>query len=557
MPKARDHAHLVTLKTDLANGQISRRAFLRTATLLGMSAAAAYAFAGGEAATANAAEAKPKGGTLRISTTVYDVKSPAIAATTAHPLVYSQVVEYLAKTGTDNVTRPHLLSSWEPSADLKTWTLHIRDGVKWHSGRPFVADDVIWNLKRLLSDEVGSSMLGLMEAYMLKPIDTGKTDEKGNKIIKHQVWTETAIEKVDDKTIRLNLQAPQLAVPEHLAHFPAVMLYPEENGVFGPGSVGTGAFTLKEINVSRNAVLEAVSDYWGEGPYLDKLEFVDLGGSEQANVNALMSGQVDGAFQVLPEFFPVLRKQENLTYYEVTTADTSVVRMNLKHKPFDDSRVRLAFRLAVDVTKAEDVTFGQFAVPAEHTHVSPIHPEYAKLPPFERDLERAKALLAEAGYPNGVDVELIIPQNPPHHLRNATALTEMWKEAGIRAAIKVVPNLQYWDVWTTAPLGMTVWAHRPLGVMNLSLAYRSNAAWNESAFANAEFDALLDKAESIPDPKARSVVMADIEALMQREGPIVQTYWRNLITFYDKKVLGFAMHPTYMLSANELAIQAA
>src|SRR3546814_1806661 len=116
-----------------------------------MSAASASGVVGrfdGLAGPVRAQEAKPKGGTLRLSTTVYDVKSPATASTTAHPLIYAQVVEHLTRTGADNVTRPHLLQSWSASADLKTWDLKIRPGIKWHSGRPFGADDVIWNLTR-------------------------------------------------------------------------------------------------------------------------------------------------------------------------------------------------------------------------------------------------------------------------------------------------------------------------------------------------------------------------------------------------------------------------
>src|SRR3546814_12063156 len=108
-----------------------------------MSAASAYGLVGrfdGLAGPVRAQEAKPKGGTLRLSTTVYDVKSPATASTTAHPLIYAQVVEHLTRTGADNVTRPHLLQSWSASADLKTWDLKIRPGIKWHSGRPFGAD---------------------------------------------------------------------------------------------------------------------------------------------------------------------------------------------------------------------------------------------------------------------------------------------------------------------------------------------------------------------------------------------------------------------------------
>ena len=558
MSRLRQHPYIATLVQQYTTRAVNRREFLRTATLLGLSATTAYAIAGkidGRSGTARAQSNKPKGGTLRLSTTVYDVKSPATASTTAHPLIYAQVVEHLTKTGADNVTRPHLLESWSPSEDLRTWELKIRPGVTWHSGRAFTADDIVWNLTRLLSDQAGSSVLGLMKGYMLNAIDTGEVNERGRKILRHELWDANAIEKVDDRTVRLNLKAPQLAVPEHLFHYPAVMLDPEEGGVFGPGANGTGAFTLTELEVSRRAVLEAVEDYWGEGPYLDRIEFIDVGGNEQAIVNALLSRQVDGAFQILPDFFPVLENQDHLAYYEVTTADTSVTRMNVTHKPFDDPRVRLAFRLAIDPAKASAVTYGPFSTPAEHHHVSPIHPEYARLDPWVRDVERAKALLAEAGYGDGVEVELTIQQNPPHHLRNATALAEMWEEAGIRAKIKVVPNAQYWDVWLTAPLGATVWAHRPLAVINLALAYRSGVPWNESGYANPTFDRLLDAAEAVPDPVARRENMAVIQSLLQEDGPIVQTYWRKLFTFYDKRVVGFAMHPTYQVFCNELALR--
>lgn len=553
------HPYLPRLVAQLEERRIDRREFLRTATLLGVAAPAAYALASridGGAAFAQEEE-KPKGGTLRISTTVYDVSSPPTATTTAHPLIYSQVVEYLTKTGADNVTRPHLLESWEPSEDLKTWTLKVRPGVKWHDGSPFTADDVVWNLTRLLSDEVGSSVLGLMKGYILEETESDQLDEQGNKILVHSLWAPNAIERVDDMTVRLNLKAPQLAVPEHLFHYPAVMLHPSDDGVFGPGAKGTGAFTLASIEPGRSAVLKAVEGYWGEGPYLDGIEFVDVGGNEQALTNALVAGQVDGAFETLPDFFPILDQQPRLVRYEVTTADTAVTRMNVTQKPFDDPKVRKAFRLAIDPAAAAQITFQGFATPAEHHHVSPIHPEYAQLPPWTRDVAAAKALLAEAGFPEGVDAVLTLPQNPPHHLRNSQVMQQMWAEAGIRVELNVVPNAQYWDVWMTAPMGCTVWAHRPLGVMNLSLAYRSGVPWNESGYANPEFDRLMDEAEAMPDPEVRRGKMAEIEALMQEDGPIVQSYWRNLATYFDRRVVGFAMHPTYMMFLNEVALKAA
>lgn len=556
MTRLVQHPYLPRLVSQFKRDEVDRREFLRTACLLGMSASAALSVAG-LPMPAQAQSAKPRGGTLRISTTVYDVKSPPTATSTAHPLIFSQVVEYLTRTGSDNITRPHLLQGWQPSADLKTWTLRVRPGVKWHSGRPFVAADVLWNLTRLLSDEVGSSVLGLMEPYLLNKIDTGQVNDKGRKIIRHEWWSPKAIEVVDPMTLRLNLKQPQLAVPEHLGHYPAVMLYPEDKGIFGPGSIGTGAFKLTDIQPGRRAVIEAVAGYWGEGPFLDKVEFIDVGGVETAIANALVSRQVDGAFQVLPDSFPVLRNQPHLKFYEAITSDTATARMNVRSKPFDDARVRKAFRLAVDSQKVSELALGNFASPGEHHHVAPIHPEYAKLPPFARDVEQAKRLLAQAGYPNGVDAEIVIQQNPPLHLRHATALQSMWKDAGIRVTIKTVPNPQYWDVWMTVPLGITVWAHRSLGVMNLSLAYRSGVAWNETSYSNPAFDKLLDEAEAMPDPKARSAKMAEIQRLMQEDGPIVQTYWRKLFTFFDKRVVGFEMHPEYLMFCNQLALQPA
>src|SRR3546814_6314505 len=181
-----------------------------------------------------------------------------------------------------------------------------------------------------------------------------------------------------------------------------------------------------DLEVSRRAVLEAVPDYWGEGPYLDRIECIDVSGNDQAIVNALASRQVDGAFQILPDFFPVLQRAEHLAYYEVTTADTAVTRMNVTHKPFDDPRVRLAFRLAVDPATASAVTHGPFSTPAEHHPDSQVNPVYAKLAPCRHDPARAQALLAEAGYPEGSHHGLPPQQTQPQHFRHATRLTHEW-----------------------------------------------------------------------------------------------------------------------------------
>src|SRR5205814_2055832 len=151
----------------------------------------------------------------------------------------------------------------------------------------------------------------------------------------------------------------------------------------------------------------------------------------------------------------------------------------------------------------------------EHHHVSPVHPEYAKLVPFQRDVAKAKRLLAEAGYPNGIDTEIICRPQPGWELLAVQAMVEQWKDAGIRVKINVMPSTQYWEVWTKVPFGFTTWAHRPLGVMSLALAYRSGVPWNESKYSNPEFDRLLSLAEGTIDVAARREVMAQLEKILQ------------------------------------------
>ena len=124
------------------------------------------------------------------------------------------------------------------------------------------------------------------------------------------------------------------------------------------------------------------------------------------------------------------------------------------------------------------------------------------------------------------------------------AMVEQWKDAGIRVKISVMPSTQYWEVWTKVPFGFTTWAHRPLGVMSLALAYRTGVPWNESKYSNKDFDSLLTQAEGTLDVNQRREIMAKLETILQDDGPIVQPVWRALFTFIDKRVQGFKMHPT-------------
>jgi peptide/nickel transport system substrate-binding protein len=553
MTREREHPGLTLLKKQFNEGKLSRREFIRYSTLLGVSATAAYGMMGMVAPRPASAADMPKGGTVRISMRVLEVVDPHTYSWLTDSNQGRGTHEYLTKTGTDNVTRPYLAEKWEATEDLKTWTLNLQK-IKWHNGRDFTADDVIWNINHCLDPNTGSSVLGLMKGYMLEEYETGEKDDKGNPKKSTRLWDANAIEKVDDHTVRLNLKAAQVAVPEHLFHYPFAMLDPEEGGKFGPGSNGTGPYPLVEQSVGERAVLRKRDGWWGGESFIDELQYVDLGDDPSATMGALASQQVHGNYAPDADItqFDVLKTLPHLTIHEALTAQTAVARIQVDRPEFQDPRVRKAFRLAVDTPRCLEIAHRNIGAPGEHHHVCPVHPDYKKLPFMQRDVEAAKKLLAEAGHPNGIDVEIASKKAPAWELQAVQTMVEQWKDAGIRVRINVMPSAQFWDVWDKVPFGFTSWAHRPLGFMVLALGYRSGVPWNESRFDDAEFDTLLTQAEGTLDVDERREILGQIEMIMQERGPITQPLWRGIFAAFDQRVVGYKLHPTGYIFAEEL-----
>ena len=344
-------------------------------------------------------------------------------------------------------------------------------------------------------------------------------------------------------------------MPEHLYHYPLLMLDPEEAGNFDPGSNGTGPFELVEYEVQRRALLKARSNYWGDAPNLVSIEFIDLGDDPSAGTGALASKQVHGILDASVSQIVALKDIEHLQLYSVTTAATAVVRGKCNQPPSDDPRVRKALRLATDPGPTIDMAVRGLGAEGEHHHVCPIHAEYAKLPKMGRRVDESKRLLAEAGHPNGIEFQITVRDT--EWVKNAVqAMVEQWKPANIRAEINVVPQALWGELWNKAPVTYTTWSHRPLGVMVLGLAYRSGVPWNESEYANPEFDRVLAEAEGTFDLEKRRALMARLETIMQEDGPITQPLWKDVSTFMDKRVKGFRMHPSYFMFGEELGLEA-
>jgi len=554
----REHKLIGSLKQQLADKVMDRRDFVRYATLLGMAAPTAYMWAGKIAGEdfvpAAQADDIPKGGIVKIAMRVPKLDNPHTFSWVYDSNCVRQVCGYLTRTGADNITRPALASKWEASDDLKTWTLTLSDA-KWRKkNAPFTAEQAAWNIKHCLDPKVGSSVVGLMKSYLLKEIDTGKKDDKGNAVMTTELWDANAIQVKDDKTLVLNLKEPQVAIPEHLFHYPFLMLDPAEKGVFKVGSNGTGSFELVALEVGRKAILKRIKDRPG---YVDELHFIDLGDNGAAVAAAVASKQVHGIYEGNIEQLDIYKAMDHVNIQQLVTAQTGVARTRLDHPPFDKPAVRKAFRLASDPEKLLQIAHKGVGAPGEHHHVAPVHPDYKKIPAMVYNPEEAKKSLADAGFPDGIDVEINCKPDPTWEQAAVEGLVEQWKPAGIRAKINVLPSNKFWEVWDKVPLGFTSWTHRPLGFMVLALAYRTGVPWNESAYSNKQFDETLSKAEGTLDVKARSEILGQLEQIMLDDGPITLPLWRGIYIAVDKRVKGLKAHPTLYIFGEDIGIEKA
>jgi peptide/nickel transport system substrate-binding protein len=502
-------------------GLIDRRTLLRTLGWLGVSALSMRAVAG-EPAPDPTTENPTPGGVLRFVCAVQQMTDPALSTWTEASNIYRNSIEFLTYVDRDNVTHPYLAAGWTPSDDLKTWEFTLRDGVTWSNGDRFTSEDARFNIERWISPKSKSVNRTTFSAIR-------------------------EVEKIDDLRFRVHLDRPLCSLPEQLYAWTCPMLhrhFDDEGADWPKNPIGTGPFRLAEFEVSRVARVVRRDGYWGRPAYLDEIQYVDLGTEIATHLAALAAGQVDVLYRVTSAELDLVSSLNNVRLLAVKSAQTIAMRMQVDRTPFDDPRVRRAVMLAADNAQMLAVAGRGRGMVGQNYHVSPIQPDYAALPPLARDVAAAKALLAEAGHPNGIDLTLSLGNTQGRWEQDTAQIFQQnCLEAGIRLSLDVMPPSEYWSVWNQVPFGLTFWAHRPLGVMTLDLAYRSGAAWNESHFSDKDFDAALDRAMGVLDPHARATEMAAAERILQDQAVMVQPYFADVMTAVSDKVRGHQADP--------------
>lgn len=573
------HPRIPDAFTALKEGRISRREFIRFATLLGMSAALATACSTPAAPVAEEAPAEEapaeeeemeeemaeeemeeemaeeeemeeeammdgiqRGGTLTIGAQLQLIDHPARLSWIEGANVVRQVAEYLTLTDPDNITTPYLLESWEANADVSEWTLNIRQGVKFNNGDELNADDVMFNFSQWLDEEVGSSMLGLL-SYL-----DGMN----------------SVEKVDDYTIKLTLTSPNIGVPEHLFHYPAAIMHRSFEGDFIAQPIGTGPFTLTEFSDGERAVLTRREDYWQMGedgeslPYLDEVVYVSI--DKDASVAGIQSGQVDTFYNPRPADWLALKDNPDMVVQPASTAQTLILRARVDQgPPWDDVRVRNALRKIQNREKILSLAYfgeGDLGVDA---HVAPVHPAYDPRPIPEYDPEGAKALLEEWAADTGGSLPIratIVTKNDEGEQEYAEALKEDAAGTGFEFDLDITEASGYWERWDQVPLGITAWTHRPLDTMVIPLAYIGDAdgvpvPWNETRWVDDEFSAILKEAEATLDVSARREKIGQLMDIFQERGPIGLAFFKSTWRIHTTRAHNLPGHPTSYDLLNE------
>jgi peptide/nickel transport system substrate-binding protein len=541
------HPMILELKKQMDNGKLSRRDFIRYAALLGFSVTAAGHIAGAIRPRPAAAAGIRRGGVLKVAQQIQKIDHPARYSWLMPANAMRQVFEYMTFTDENNITKPYLCESWTASDDLKTWTFNVRKGVTFNNGDALTADDCIFTIQQWLDDAVGSSLKGLVGAYLAP----------------------SGIEKVNDHRFILHLKRPEISLPEDFYQYTAQVLnHRTFEGDMKKAPHGTGPFVIDTYKESEICILKARQDYWQTGadgkplPYLDEIRFIDMGGEKAPQIAALKSGDIDvidASDSPGPDIMKAVQGDAHIAILPVTTATTRVLRMRVDLKPWTDNRVRSALKCCQHREKILALAYQGEGMQGHDFHVYPKHPEYCEkpLPPY--DPEKARQLLKDAGYPDGIDVSLAVGSEWTDIVRYAEVLKQDAAPAGIRINIQTMPTSQYWEKWTEVDLGITPWTHRPLGTQALKLAYTADdqgkpVAWNETRWVDEEFSALLAEASGLLDVDARRKIFCKLEQIQMDRGSVGIAYWMNTWMCVNKRVKDAVAHPNLHLLLSEVWI---
>ena len=551
----------------LMDGKLSRREVILRLTALGISVPVATAIAMHVAPVAAApaqlvarrALAQEGGnGTLIVGTETdiegFDMAHAAALATTR---VAANVLEGLVKYAPGTVDLMPLLATEVPtlenggiSEDGTVYTFKLRQGVQFHDGADFNAEAVKISYQRLYDRDFSYYDETNTAGFFLAGL--------------------TSVDVVDEYTVQMTLAAPHAAFLELSNIYACRILSPkaiQELPVeqWNEGSYGTGPFKVASWEKGVRTVLERNEEYWGEKPGVKTLIFRPIP-EPTARVAALLSGEVDMIVVVPPDSIDVIKADANLTYEQGPSLHYWFIQLNTKARPFDDVRVRQAANYAVDKEGlANDVLQGS-AVPATQPMPAANWSYNPNVEGYPYDPERAKALLEEAGYPDGFKTKMIIPQSGSGMMipiQMNEFIQGNLRDVGIDVEIQSFEWVSYLGIWAQGlsdeiTMGnQSIMASEPY-VANFLLsgtAMPEAGGWNIGYYENPEVDQLLEDALRTPDREQRKELYWRAWELITNDAPWIFVVNDLQPMAFKTKVKGYVTNPAYVIDFTTISVE--
>jgi peptide/nickel transport system substrate-binding protein len=509
----------------VVRGEMTRRQLLVRASVMGLSATAAARLlaacggsagetaAAGSAAASGIATPEPvMGGTLKVAVTpsLTDLDPVTIYDWGGIALI-QQFCEYLIDLDDRNAPVPKLAVSWSANEDASVWTFILRDGVKFSDGSPFEAADVVATMDRLVDPKSGSAALAALYGIL----STGGT------------------QAVDAATVRFELDRPFADFPYLVsaASYNTVMLPRTYAGDWAKKPVGTGPWLLKEYVAKQRCVAAKKADYWGKDaqgrqlPYMDEVDWVMIQ-DEAVSTLQLQSGAVD-AQSATP--FQGSQPLFNDPQIRVDVYPNSAIRelaFNVTKDPWQSKEVRQAVAYCLDREAINQALFDDRSQLGYDTFWQPtVFPGSPAAPERSQDYEKAKQLLATAGYADGLDVTLTFAkyvENPQY----AQLIKAQCEPAGIRVKLEQLSYELFYagkpdnTPWLNAAMVIVEWLPRPTPGVYAQAMLLPTSPWSSSHWNNEEFAAAFDKYMSTSDEASRETYATQLSQIQQEETPI-------------------------------------
>lgn len=491
--------------------RLSRRQFMEGSMAAGLSATAASALWSSDVL----AQTPQTGGTYRVGMhdgNTTDSLDPGTTESVYMIQLNHATRSYLTEITAENDIGPDVAESWEASADATEWRFKLAAGQSFHNGKDLTADDVVASLNYHRGEDSTSAAKAL-----LSDVDTITTD--GDTVV--------------IKTQSGNADLPYLLSDYHLVILPS----DGDGAVEWESGVGAGPYKLVNHDPGVGSSLEKHDGWHREGAYFDSVEILALADAN-ARQSALTTGQVDSISETDLKTLGLLKRSGDLEVVEVASGAHSTIAMHVDVAPFDNPDVRTALKLAVNRQEIIDKILYNAGSIGNDTPIGPTLPYYADLPQRGYDPEAAKALLAKAGYPDGLEVTLHTSEAA---FIGATDMAVLMKEAAAPAGINITvarePADGYWsNVWLVKPFCVVQWGARPTPDVMFSLAYKSDAAWNETHWKNPRFNELLLAAKAELDQTKRAEMYAEMQQLCHDDGGTIVPFFRNRVNAFSNKL---------------------